>query len=200
MSSGVETSRNPFDLFARPLITHRRVFAGVGQNLGAVGRDGDVAHFQKVQLASHRQHLPQGCRQKLLVLAAETADRVVIRMGVAAEKTHRDIGVGRLLDGAGTERARGVAVAEHTQHHPWRVLLVARASLIHLEVGQRQAVHRIDNEVGQVVCGNPLAQVGGQQQGRIAVNIDESGWQGPSIRLAWTHSRGNCRNREKMWF
>lgn len=133
-----------------------------------------LPRLQQAQCGGQRQHLDEDFVQEWLVLLAEFADRVVVRMRVAGQKPDGDIGVGGLLNGAGAERAGGLAGTEQAQHQVGRELRVARAALVDAQSGQWEAVHGLEEEVGAVVFGDPLPEIGQQQQWRIAVDIDES--------------------------
>jgi len=67
-----------------------------------------LPRLQQAQCGGQRQHLDEDFVQEWLVLLAEFADRVVVRMRVAGQKPDGDIGVGGLLNGAGAERAGGL--------------------------------------------------------------------------------------------
>jgi hypothetical protein len=71
---------------------------GVGRDLGAVEAAGDLPGLREPQLLGQLQDLDETLAQQRLVLAAKRADRIVIRMGIRGEQSHRDVVVGGLLD------------------------------------------------------------------------------------------------------
>src|SRR5206468_11154592 len=54
------------------------------------------------------------------------------------------------------------------------ILLAASTTLIGLEVGGRNLVHRIQDEMDNVLLGNPLAQIAGQKHRCLAVQVDKT--------------------------
>ena len=74
------------DRFAGARAAHGAVFAGVGEDLGAVGGDGELAELEHLELLGQLQHLDETLVEQRLVLAAEGAARVVIRMRVGGEQ------------------------------------------------------------------------------------------------------------------
>ena len=53
-------------------------------------------------------------------------------------------------------------------------MFAAGATVIDLEVGQRDLLHRIQDEMNDMVLGHPLAQIAGQKHRRLPVQIDET--------------------------
>jgi hypothetical protein len=52
---------------------------------------------------------------------------------------------------------------------------VAAAALVDGEGAQRQPLDGLDDEVDQIILRDPIAQVRRQQQGGLAVDVDEAG-------------------------
>ncbi|MGV1015722.1 MAG: hypothetical protein ACOYB4_12205, partial [Methyloceanibacter sp.] len=59
------------DHLTGPLVADGAVFAGVGQYLGAVGGDGELADLEQFELLGQWQHLDEALGEEGLVLAAE---------------------------------------------------------------------------------------------------------------------------------
>ena len=95
-------------------------------------------------------------------------------MLVGREVAHGDVAVGGALDAAGAEEAVGVTVEEQRQHHVRRILLVAAALVVDGEGGQREPICGADDEVDQIVFGDPVAQVWGQEHRGGAVDVFEA--------------------------
>jgi hypothetical protein len=74
------------DHFAGPLVADGTVFAGVGQNLGAVGSHGELADLKPFELLGQWQNLDEALGEEGLVFAAEGAERVVIGMCAAVSR------------------------------------------------------------------------------------------------------------------
>src|SRR5665213_2192861 len=71
---------------ARMLVADGGMLAGVGQDLGPIPCHGDLPDLQKLQRLRQFQHPHKGLLQERLVLAPESANRVVIGVGVAANQ------------------------------------------------------------------------------------------------------------------
>ena len=165
-------------------VAHGAVFAGAGQDFGAGGGDGELVELKELQRLSELEHLHEALVEQGLVLAAEGANRVVIRMSVGGEQAHGHAVVSALLDAAAAEGAGGVTVNEQPQQHPGRVLFAAGAAGVDADLAQVQAVHRVEDEVDEMIGGHPVAQVGREQQGRVVIQIDEAGGHEDRIDLA----------------
>ena len=124
--------------------------------------------------AGQLEHIHTRTGHRLQVVAAEGAERVVIGMVVGAEVTHGHVAVGGPLDAPAPEEAVGVAVDEQREHQVGRELLVAAALVIDREGRERQPLDGLDDEMDQIILGHPLAQVGRQQHGRVAVDVFEA--------------------------
>ena len=108
-------------------------------------------------------------------MPAKGAEGVVVGMGVAADKTHGDVLPGGALDAAGTEEAGGIAINEQAEHHGGRVLGVAGAAAVDLDVVEGKGGDGVDHEMGKVVIGHPVTEIRGQQQRGVAVDVLETG-------------------------
>ena len=102
-------------------------------------------------------------------------------MRVGAEVTHGHVAVGGALDAAAAEGAVGVAVDEQREHHRRRELRVAAAAVVDGEGAQRQPLDGLDDEMDQVILGDPIAQVRRQEQGGLTVDVDEAGGLAPLL-------------------
>ncbi|OQC63119.1 MAG: hypothetical protein BWX48_03382 [Verrucomicrobia bacterium ADurb.Bin006] len=154
------------------------MLAGVGRHLAPVHADGHLPELHHLQFLRHLQHLHEALAQQGAVLPPEPTDRVMVRMRVAGDQPHRHVVVGRLLDAPRAESARRVAVDRQSQHHRRRILRVPASPHVDLDSAQIQSLHRVQDEVRQVVSGHPVAQVHRQQQGGVTVDVHE----------AWAHS------------
>jgi hypothetical protein len=162
------------DLFAGALGAHGRRLAGVGGDFRAVDTHRHLAKLGQLQLLGQLQDLDETLLHQRLVLRSESADRVVVRVGVAGDEPHGHIVVGGLLDAAGSKGARRVAVHQQAQQQGRRILLVARAAGVDPDLAQVDRLDRIDDEVCQMVGRHPVPQVRRQQQGGGAIDGDEA--------------------------
>ena len=131
------------------------------------------------------QHFDEALGEQRPVFPAEGAERVVVGMGVGSEQTHRDAVVSALLDATAAEGARGIAVNKQAQQHGRRILFAAGAAEVDLDLTQVQGIHRVEDEVDQMIGGHPVAKVRWQKQRGITVNDNEAGghvFQTPVLR------------------
>ncbi len=56
-----------------------------------------------------------------------------------------------------------------------RILFAAGAAGVDLDLAQVEGVHGIEDEVDEMIGGHPVAQIGRQQQWRVAVNRNKAG-------------------------
>ena len=161
-------------LLDRVAVAHRAVFAGIGQNLGAVDGHGEVAHLQHAGPRREFEHLVEGGTQQVLVLAPELTDRIVVRVGVGAEVAHGDVLISERFDAAAGEGARGITVDQEAEHHGGGLLGAAGAALVDPRQAQVQRHHRAHDEVDHVVRRHPVAQIGRQEHRSGVVNVDEA--------------------------
>ena len=158
-----------FDLLARVLVTDGGVLAGAGFNLGAVDAHG-ANLLEPGTLLRHEQNLHEGFLKEIAVLATEGADGVVVGMQVAAaEIANYHVFVGCVLDHARGEAPSGVAIDEQGKHHAGWILFIARSSLIGAEVFCGESIHRIDDEMDDVVTTYPVAQIRRQEHRGLSV-------------------------------
>jgi hypothetical protein len=148
--------------------------------VGAI--QGDVAELEQLEFAGQLQDIDEALAERFEVLAAELADRVVVGMGPRRQVTDRHVAVGGTLDLARGKQAVGVAVDQQRQHHVGRELFGPRAPVVDAEALQRQAVHRLDHEMDQVVLGHPIPQVGRQKHRRVTVYGNKA--RGHELRLS----------------
>ena len=95
-------------------------------------------------------------------------------MGVGANETHSHITVRGGLDGARTEPTSGITIDEQGEHHRGRILFTARAAMVHMEVAGGDLIHRIKDQVNQMIRRQPLAQVAGQKHRRLPIQIHKT--------------------------
>ena len=144
--------------FAGAIVAHRAYLRGVGVDLGAVDRH--RAEPQQAGFARQQQNLHEGRLERSFVGAAEDGDRIVIGVQVGGDEPHRDVAVGRPLDPAGRKDAVGVAVNQQRQHQPGMILRLAARLRPGPERTDRHTLDRGDDEMRQVIIGNPGLQVG----------------------------------------
>ena len=149
------------------------MLAGVGQDLGAIDGEGDLAHLEHPHLYGHCEHLLKAAFEQRVIGSAEGADAVVIGVKVCAKQTHRHVLVGGAFNLPTTEGARRVGINEQAKHQGWRILTAAGPSFIDLGLAQIDQGDRLHDEMHQVILRHPLPQVRGHQQRSIAVNTDE---------------------------
>jgi hypothetical protein len=138
-------------LFDGVAVAHGAVFAGVGEDLGAVDGDGDIANLQDLGAGGEFEDLMEGGGGRRFVFAAELADGVVVGVGVGGEEAHGDVFKGERFDAATGECAGGIAVNQQAEHHAGRVLGVAGAALIGMCKAQIQRFDRVHDEMDHVV-------------------------------------------------
>jgi len=74
------------------------MFTGIGQHFGPVHCHGDLPKPQHFELLGQLQHLHEALGQERLILTAEAANRVVVRVRVGSEQPHGHTVMGALLD------------------------------------------------------------------------------------------------------
>ncbi|MFT5407137.1 MAG: hypothetical protein ACI9DF_006009, partial [Verrucomicrobiales bacterium] len=149
------------------------VYRGVRFDVSAVYGDG--SEFEELERCGEFEHTDEGILKGHEVLAAEFADGIVIGMGVASEKTHGDIAMGGTLDLTRGEKSVGIAVDEEREHHVWRELPRACATVVDLKAFERQTMDGLNGEVDEIVFGDPVTHVRGQQHWCFTVDVDEAG-------------------------
>ena len=159
----------PGDQFARAIIRHRAMLAGVGLELGAV--DADHSHAQQLEFPGQQQNLQEALRYRGEVLPPEARDRIVVRMTVRRHKANPDVPVRRPLDPPAGENPVGVAIDQQRQHHPRVILRRPRTPMVHLEGVQIDPLNRRDHEMRQIVLGYPVAKVGRKQKRLLPITV-----------------------------
>jgi hypothetical protein len=171
------------------------VFAGVGEDLGAVDGLGDLSHLQHPHLSGHCEHLLEAALQQRAVGPAEGADAVVIGVAVRAEQAHGDVFVGGAFDLATAEGARRVGINEQAQHQRGRILRAAGAAFVDPRLADIEQVDGAHDEMHQVPLRHPVPKVRGHQQRSVVVNEAELGrhtYSTPQVGFSWGESPIGC--------
>jgi len=63
-------------------------------------------------------------------------------------------------------------VFEFRGHHRGRILFAARAPMVHPQVARRDLLDGVEDQVDQMIFGQPLAQVAGQKHRRLPIQIN----------------------------
>ena len=172
-------------------VAHGAVLAGVGEDLRAIEREGHLPDPQHPEARRTLQHLVKAARQQLVVLATESADRLVIGMMICAEQPYGHLLVGVLLDAPTAEGARGVAIDEQPQHQRRGKLLAAAAAVIDARHAQIQQPDRIHDEVDEMILRHPIPQIGRQQKRSVVVDVDEASRHPSKTRNSFPPWRGS---------
>ena len=133
-------------------VAHGGVFAGIGQNLGAIDGCGDFTDFEDSIAGGHFQNLREGPLEMCSVFSAKSAERVVVGVGVGAEKSHGPIAVAGTLDLAAGKLACAVGVAQKRQEYGRGILLVAGAAVVDLGRGGVYRLDGVDDEMHEMVA------------------------------------------------
>src|SRR5437762_5604304 len=75
----------------------------------------------------------------------------MVGMVIGTEVTHGHIAVGRRFDPPRAKATGGVAVDQQRHHHSGWILFAAGAPIIDVEVPRRYLLHRIQDEVDDVI-------------------------------------------------
>jgi hypothetical protein len=142
---------------------------GVGFDLGAV--QGDQSQTYHPGRGAQLQRLDQQPGQGLLVADPEARDGHMIGRGVAGQDPEGDVLGQAAFDLAGGADPGAVGVQQHAQQHPG---LVGGAAMPVGPIGleeraQVELVNHVEDEPGQVVSWQPVAQVRWEQEGLVAV-------------------------------
>jgi hypothetical protein len=155
-----------FHLFDGVAVADGAVFAGVGEDFGAIDGDGDVADLEDFGAGGELENLVKGVGEEVFIFAAELADRVVIGVGVAGEETDGDVFVGEFFDASAGENACRVGVDQQAEHHGGWVLgvrsigvswsmLTKRAGISFMRAGGRNysvsLISKSDRLLGRLV-------------------------------------------------
>jgi hypothetical protein len=182
-SSAASTSAASSRISRELLVGAVLPIGGVCSDPGAV--DGDRADRDQAGLGAEGEHLAKEPRELVLVAGPKARDRRVVGLLVGGDHPEGDV-----LDQAAFDLSRGalgdrVGVEQQGDH--WVVGRSAPA-VVPVVRKERLQVHLrdgIENEPGEVVVGQPLAQVGRQEQLLVAVAREEvlaHGRDGPDRR------------------
>ena len=142
---------------------------GVGLDLGAVQGDQAQAHHPSGR--AQLQRLNQQSSQGLFVADPEPGDGHVIRGGIAAQDAEGDVLMAAPFDLAGGADAGAIGIQQHGQQHPRRIggpaMPIGPVGLE--ERAQVQLVDDVEHEPSQMVGREPLADIGWEQEGLVAV-------------------------------
>jgi len=163
-------------------VAHRAVLARVGQDLGAVQREGHLAHAQHFHPRRDFEHLMKAAFEQRAIFPPERADAVVVRMPVRAQQPHGDILVREPLDAPAAKRAARIAVDEQPEHHRGRILLAARAVVVDARRAHIQQPHRLHDEMHQMILRHPVAQIRRQEHRGVVIDGDEARGHPPITR------------------
>jgi hypothetical protein len=152
---------------------------GVGGQLGPVEGDGAEPDHPGGRAQLERCHEEPG--QGLLVAGPEARDGDVVGRLVGGQHPEGDVFGAAAFDLAGGAHPDGVSVQQHAQQGLGvvggvAVPVVAVGSVEGLKV---ELVDHVDHEPGEVAFGEPVAQVGWQQEGLVAVAAQEVVGYGP---------------------
>ena len=98
----------------------------------------------------------------------------MVGVGVGAEVAHGDISVAGAFDLSAGENACAVGVNQKGEEHGGWELFAAGAAVVDLGRGGVDGLDGVDDEMDEVVGGHPVAHVGWEEHGGIAVDVDES--------------------------
>jgi hypothetical protein len=168
------------NLFLELLMGSVGPLGGVAGQLGAVQRHrADPDHpGGRAQLQGFDQEPGQG----LLVADAEQGDGHVVGRLVAGQDAEGDVLSAAPLDLAGGAHPDGVGVQQHADQRLGVVggVAVAVGAVGGKEPSQVELVDHVTDEPGEVAFGQPLAQVGREQEGLVTVTGKEVVGHGPS--------------------
>ena len=121
------------------------------------------------------EHLAEEIGERLLMAGAKARDRRVIGDLVGADHPKGDVLATAALDPARGALADRVGVGEQADHHlrlvgGGAVAVGAVGGVERLDV---ELVDRLDHEPGEVIGGQPVTQVGRQQQRLVAIAGEE---------------------------
>jgi hypothetical protein len=145
------------------------VLRGVGVELRAVDRK--QFDCRQAGVGAERQHRPEEFGERLLMAAAKARDRRVVGALVGGHDAHRDVLQAGALKCARGAPAGRVAV-EQERDHQLRVVgctAVAVLAVAGVEGLEIELLDRRQDEPGEVVLRQPLAQARRHQQLLVAV-------------------------------
>jgi hypothetical protein len=146
---------------------------GVGGHLGAV--QGDHADADQAAGGAQPQRGDQEAGQGVLVADPEPRDGHVVGCLVAGQDPEGDVLMAAALDLAGGAHPDGIGVQQHPQQGLGIVggVTVPVGAVGAQERLQVELVDDVEHEPGEVAFGKPVTQVGGQQEGLVAVAAHE---------------------------
>jgi hypothetical protein len=114
--------------------------------------------------------------QGVFVADPEPGDGHVIRCGVAGKDPEGEVFVAAAFDLAGGADPGAVRIQQHRQQHPGLIggPAVPIGPIRDQEPIKIQLVNHVEDEPGQVVGRHPVAQVGWEQKGLVAVASKEA--------------------------
>lgn len=121
--------------------------------------------MEEFKLLGQLEHLPKARTQERLALAAELAESVVVRMSVGGKQARGHTIISTLLDVVAAEGAGCFTIEEQGQEHRGRILRAAGAAGVDADLGEVEAGDGVENEVDEVVGGQPVVQVGRRSSG-----------------------------------
>ena len=145
----------------RPVAPNAVALARVRPKLRAV--HARRADLRQPQLPRHRQHLQERFARRLGVPPPKRADRVVVRVAARRHIADAQVPAGRPPGPARAGHPVGVAASRQRRRHPRVVPRRPRAPLVRLERARRNPLHRLQDEMRQIVFRHPIADVRGKQ-------------------------------------
>lgn len=155
-------------------VAHGGVFAGVGEDFGAVDGNGDLADFEEFATGSHFQNLGEGLLEESGVFPSKGTEGIVVWVGVGAKETDGDIAVGGGFYLATGKSSDAVGIDQEGQKHGGRVLLVSGAAMVDVGAGGVDRLDGVDDEVDEVPGWYPVAQVRRKKHRGVAVDSNKS--------------------------
>jgi hypothetical protein len=157
---------------------------GIGGHLGAV--QGDDPDANQPRCRAQLQRLDQEPAQGNLMTDTEAGNRHVVWELVAGKHSEGDILVAAPLDLPRGAHPDGVGVQQHPEQGPGVVggMAVPIGPVSAQERTEVQLVDDVEDEPGQVIVGQPVAQVGGQQERLVGVAAQEVVGHGASYPFA----------------
>ena len=146
-------------------------------------------------LGAEREDLAEEVSERLLVADPEAGDRRVVGNLVRADHPEGDVLAAAALDPSRGALADRVGVGEQGHHHLRivRGAAVAVGAIGGVEGLEVELLDRLDHEPGEVVLGEPVAEVRRQQHRLVTVTAEEVLGHGPWSGANGPESRGFVR-------
>jgi hypothetical protein len=146
---------------------------GVAGQLGAVQRDG--AKADQPGGGAQPQRGDQEAGQRLLVADPEPRDGHMVGRGVGGQNPEGDVLDAAALDLPGGPHAKAIGVQQHAEQQLGVVggVAVPVVAVGPVEGRQVELVDHVQDEPGEVAGGEPVAQVGWEQERLVAVAAQE---------------------------